>query len=191
MILEKMSVKQPELDLIAEWRNQSLICLRTPDLTAKGWSQEQWVKSFTHAEKYYFIYETHNYPEDSRFWQLIGYCGLDKIDPINRTAEMGLLINPQQQKGGYGTKAVRELLKLAFVNFNLNCVFIEVIHSTNNWDFWLKQGFVYEGTLRARHYKNGRYCESRVGSILKSDWEKTKTPPGPYKPPNHGLRQMG
>jgi hypothetical protein len=55
--LEKMSVKQPELDLIAEWRNQSMISLRSSDLTAKGQSQINWVNSFGPSEKYYFIYQ--------------------------------------------------------------------------------------------------------------------------------------
>jgi len=174
MKLEKMSVKQPELDLIAEWRNESMLCLRTPDLTAKGWSQEQWVKSFTQAEKYYFIYDITKAQETfgGRGRQLVGYCGLDKIDPINRTAEMGLLIRPDAQKGGYGSKAVAELLRLGFENFNLNCIFIEVIATTNNCVFWEKQKFVWEGSLRQRFYKKGKYYPSRVGSILKEEWEK-------------------
>jgi len=172
--LEKMSYKQPELDLIAEWRNQSMISLRSSDLTAKGEAQKRWVESFGPSEKYYFIYESaKSCPEDSRFYTFLGYCGLDKIDPVNKTAEMGLLINPEQHKKGYGTKTVKELLRMAFEDFNLNCIFIEVIHSINNWDFWLKQNFFYEGTLRARHFKDNRFCESRVGSILKEDWKNT------------------
>jgi RimJ/RimL family protein N-acetyltransferase len=104
--------------------------------------------------------------------KLVGYCGLDKIDSVNRTAEMGLLIDPEHHGKGYGSVVVRKLLKMAFEQFNLNCIFIEVIGSTNNWDFWLKQGFFHEGLLRARYYKNGVYYQSRVGSILKSEWSK-------------------
>lgn len=176
--LEKMSAKKPELDLIAEWRNESMISLRTNDLTAPGQSQIDWVNSFTTKEKYYFIYSPDmpilNEPiqETSK---LLGYCGLDKIDPINRTAEMGLLIRPNNHGYGYGSKAIKELLKMAFMQFNLNCVFIEVLGTTQNWDFWLKQGFKYEGSLRARHFKKGRYYQSRVGSILCNEWFKQTT----------------
>ena len=173
--LEKMSYKQPELDLIAEWRNQSMISLRSSDLTAKGEAQKRWVESFGPSEKYYFIYSpelpSHN-AQGYTLTKLLGYCGLDKIDSVNRTAEMGLLIDPEYHKKGFGSQAVQELLRMAFTDFNLNCVFVEVIHSTNNWDFWLKQNFFYEGSLRARHFKDNRFCESRMGSILKSDWEK-------------------
>ena len=180
--LEKMSAKQPELNLIAEWRNQSLIGLRSNDLTAMGISQERWVNSLSASEKYYFIYIPKN-PNvnykvlgwDKRAVEIkhfIGYCGLDKIDPINRTTEMGLLINPQYHKQGYGKEAVKQLLQMAFTDFNLNCVFIEVLMSTRNWDFWKKQGFKIEGILKERHFKNGKYYNSTVGSVTRTDWFK-------------------
>ena len=165
--LEKMSVKQPELDLIAEWRNQTLISLRSNDLTAKGGSQTKWVNGFGSSEKYYFIY-TYDINKDGYF---IGYCALDKIDPVNRTAEMGLLIRPNCYKQGYGSQAVQELLRMVFTDFNLNCVFIEVIETTSNWMFWQKQGFIKEGVLRARHFKAGHYYPSTIASITKQDWE--------------------
>ena len=171
--LEKMSAKQPELDLIAEWRNQSMISLRSNDLTAKGQSQINWVNRFTEREKYYFIYEVDDdFPNDMRDASFLGYCGLDKIDSVNKTAEMGLLINPKYHGYGYGSKAVKELLKMAFIQFNLNCVFIDVIGTTNNWVFWEKQDFIWEGLLRARHFKNSKYYQSRVGSILCNEWFK-------------------
>jgi len=165
--LEKITAIQTELDLIAKWRNQSLIGLRANEQTLKGDSQINWVNSFKDNERYYFIY---NKNKPTTFF---GYCGLDKIDFIHRTAEMSLLINPKLHKKGYGTVAVKELLKLAFTGFNLNCIFIEVISTTTNWDFWSKQGFKHEGFLQQRYYKNGKYFGSNIGSILKSDWEKS------------------
>jgi len=168
--LEKMSVKQPELNLIAEWRNQTLISLRSNDLTAKGDSQTKWVDGFGSSEKYYFIYSDNNKKDDYGF-VFCGYCGLDKIDPVNRTAEMSLLIDPLQYKQGFGAEAVKELLRMAFENFNLNCIFIEVIKTTSNWDFWEKQGFNYEGDLIERHFKNGRYYDSIIASITKNNWK--------------------
>jgi len=180
--LEKMSNKQPELDLIAEWRNQTLISLRSNDLTAKGDSQTKWVNGFGSSEKYYFIYiddkliRGNSYKDTYAY--LAGYCGLDKIDPVNKTAEMGLLINPKAHKKGYGTAAIKALLELAFLGFNLNCIFIEVINTTDNHLFWEKQGFVYEGYLRQRHFKAGDYYTSTVGSILQSEWKQKQNKDG-------------
>ena len=175
--LEKMSNKQPELDLIAEWRNQTLISLRSSDLTAKGDSQTKWVNGFVSSEKYYFIYSpelpSHN-AQGYALTKLLGYCGLDKIDHVNRTAEMGLLIDPEYHKQGYGSAAINALLELAFLGFNLNLIFIEVITSTKNIDFWIKQGFRTEGYLKERHFKNGKYYDSHITSIIKNEWEATQ-----------------
>lgn len=165
---EKMYIKQPELNLIADWRNQNLISLRSNDLTVKGSAQERYVNNLKANEKYYFIYNEYEIPTQKDF---IGYCGLDKINTVNKTAEMGLLIKSRQQKKGYGAKAIQVLLRMAFEDFNLNCVFIEVIGSTTNWVFWEKQGFKLEGNLRERHYKKGSYYGANIGSILKSEWK--------------------
>jgi RimJ/RimL family protein N-acetyltransferase len=164
--LERMTAKFPELNAIAKWRNESLISLRANEDTLQGASQVKWVESFGPSEKYFFIYDLITATSKP----LVGYCGLDKIHSIHRTAELSLLIDPSRHKEGFGKQAVKELLRFGFEFLNLNCIFIEVIHSTNNWDFWLKQGFEYEGTGRARYFKNNRYCEARIGSVLKSEW---------------------
>ena len=162
--LEKISVKFPELDQIAKWRNQSLISLRSNDLTAKGDGQKKWVDSFGPDEKYYFIYKLNNR-------ELVGYCGLDKIDSIHRTAELCLLIAPRLQKYGLGSATVSELLQMAFIDFNLNTIFIEVIlNSTGNIKFWRKQGFIDEGRLRQRYFKNLVYKDSIIASITRYEW---------------------
>lgn len=162
--LEKIYNKFPELDLIAKWRNQSLISLRSNDLTAKGLSQTDWVNSFSHKEKYYFIYI-------QTLEKFVGYCGLDKINSIHRTAELSLLIAPLFQKHGFGSATTQKLLEMAFIDFNLNCVFIEVIlSSTGNIKFWKKQGFQDEGRLRQRYFKNRTYEDSVIASITKDDW---------------------
>jgi len=166
--LEKMSDKQPELDLIAEWRNQTLISLRTSDLTAYGKSQRKWVDGFGPDVAYYFIYDARR---DYRFSTFLGYCGLDKIDPVNRTAEIGLLINPKRQKNGVGKEAVRLLLELAFSNFNLNCVFGECYQTTDNWEFWKKCGFIAEGELRARKWWDRKFYNSVMFSMTRLEWE--------------------
>lgn len=168
--LEKMSAKHPELEFIAAWRDESRDSLRANDLTAFGDSQDRWVREMNpDKEKYYFIYNgplRYKNSVDS----LVGYCGLDKINPVHRTAEMSLLIAPGKRNMKYGSMAVSELLKMAFDDFNLNCVFVEVVGTTSNWDFWEKQGFKKEGMLKKRFFKQNRYYNSTIGSITKEDY---------------------
>ena len=55
--------------------------------------------------------------------QLIGNCSLHKIDNKNRSAELGILIGEKDYWGkGFGTDAVRVLLRFAFNEANLNRV---------------------------------------------------------------------
>lgn len=174
--LEKITVKQPELDLIAKWRNESMDTLRASDLTAKGYAQEQWVKGHTESEKYYFIYyyDDTPTPKGEIGNVLVGYCGLDKIHPAHRTAELSLLIAPHSQNRGFGRKVVRLLLEKAFFDLNLNCIFIEVIGFSDTYtNFWNKLGFfTHEGKLRERFYKRGSMWSSTIASITKTEFEE-------------------
>ena len=165
--LEKISAKQDELNAIAKWRNDSLATLRTSDLTAEGKAQENWINNLSGSDKYYFVC---NYDTLQEKDIVIGYCGLDKIHPANRTAEISMLIGTEHQGKGYGKKAVDKLLDLAFNLFNLNIVFGEVYQTTDNLKFWLKCGFKEESTLRDRKYWNGKYYDSTIFSMSKGEW---------------------
>ena len=178
--LEKMSVKFPELDLIADWRNESMASLRSGNLTAKGDSQREWVEGFGSNESYYFIYDEKvkcpKFDNDGTLYPnsyfLLGYCGLDKIHQVNRTAEISLLVKPKVQKCGYGSEAVKELLDIGFGLFNLNLIFGECYTTTNNWEFWQKQGFEVEGRLQKRKWWNDKYYDSITFSMNRNQWEK-------------------
>lgn len=153
---------QKELTLIAHWRNQTIHTLRTHcnnDLN----NQFKWVINLdAHTAKYYYIYN------DGLF---VGYCGLDKINNNNHSAEMSLLIGQKFQGKGYGHDAVNELFKIAFEILKLNRIHIEVYLTSDNWNFWESCGFKKEGVLRSAKYFEGNFYDSIVGSILKTEWE--------------------
>ena len=155
-----MTYKEKELTDIAHWRNDTLISLRSNKPTdPKG--QKKWVESFTSSERYFFIYDGDVF---------VGYCGLDKLDFVSRTAEMGLLIGPKYQRSKVGMTATKLLLQHGFYALDLNCIFIEVYQTTLAWSFWSKCGFRKEGELRERKFWKGVYCDSTVGSILKDEF---------------------
>lgn len=104
----------------------------------------------------------------------IGIISLDEIDWKNRKATMGVIIG---EKGywdrGYGTDAVKTLLRFAFDELNLNRVEVSV------YDFNLraircyeKCGFVIEGRLRQSIFRNGRYHDELKMAILKEEWRR-------------------
>lgn len=167
--LDPIKKKIKELTLIAEWRNQLLETLRTTHPTSTKYEDQcAWVDSLTKDnEQYFFIYNNLN--------EIIGYTGLDKINLVNKTAELGLLIGTPYQHQGLGKKAVFLILQYAFNNLSLNCIFIEVYLTTNNWKrFWKKLDFKKEGLLKNRKYWNGNYYDSVIASMQSNDWLKLR-----------------
>lgn len=81
--------------------------------------------------------------------------------------------NPEMRGRGYGTDAIRTLLKYAFLEMNMNRIGLEVmsynlpaIHS------YQRVGFKLEGTLRAFAYRDGVYYDMHIMGILRSEWEQ-------------------
>ena len=103
----------------------------------------------------------------------IGNTGLHRASSENRTADLGIMIGDKDCWGqGYGTDAVRTLLRFGFEEMNLNRVALTV------YDFneraiasYRKCGFVEEGRQRQAMYKRGRYIDVLLMSVLRSEWE--------------------
>ncbi len=59
--------------------------------------------------------------------QLLGNCGLDSIDWVHRTAELGIFIGSSDDWGhGYGSEALALLLRYGFTVLNLNNIMLRV-----------------------------------------------------------------
>lgn len=107
-------------------------------------------------------------------WQLIGNCGLMDIDWRNRSSEFGIMIGEKSAwNQGYGTEAVRLLLKLAFDMLDLNRIFLRVFE-TNPGAIraYEKAGFVLEGRQRQAERQDGRRIDVLVMSILQAEWRE-------------------
>src|SRR4030066_1991275 len=63
-------------------------------------------------------------------WKLIGNCSFFEMNWRNRSSEFGILIGEKSHwNQGYGTEAVRLLLKVGFETFNLNRIFLRVFET--------------------------------------------------------------
>lgn len=98
----------------------------------------------------------------------IGSVGLHDIHWKDRSAQLGVFIGERDLWGqGYGTDAVRALLRLAFHEMALHRITLRV------FDFNLraircyrKCGFSQEGCLREAHFTKGRYHDVLIMGIL-------------------------
>ncbi len=108
--------------------------------------------------------------------QLIGNCGVHRLDWKNRSGLFGIVIGDKNYwNKGYGTDATRTLLRFAFEQLGLNRVELEV------YDFnprairaYEKAGFRRDGVRRQALYRDGAFHDVYLMGILREDWDALK-----------------
>ena len=108
-------------------------------------------------------------------WRHIGNIGLHKIDWKNRVATLGIAIG---EKGywnrGYGTEAVRTMLRYAFGELGLHRVELEVYSfNPRAQRCYEKAGFKREGVRREALFRDGRFHDVITMGILRQEFESS------------------
>ena len=125
------------------------------------------------AEEEWF--ERHLRDERSRVFAIetaegrhIGNIGLDDINWKDRHAKLGIFIGERDFWGrGYGTDAVRTVLRLAFQEMGLHRISLHVFEFNQRAKrCYEKCGFREEGCLREAHFTDGRYHDVLLMGIL-------------------------
>ena len=102
----------------------------------------------------------------------IGTVILSDIDMRNGIAEVHIKLADVCERGkGYGCDAVSSLTAYAFKELRLNCIYCRIKEDNiASRKMFEKCGFVKEGCLRSRVYRNGSYQNFYEYSILKSEF---------------------
>ena len=88
--------------------------------------------------------------------EVLGGCGLNQIDQVNRRANLGYWVRTSATRRGVATEAIRQLVRWAFESTDL--VRLEVVVSIRNVASLRaaeKAGAVREGVLRCRLLLHG------------------------------------
>lgn len=104
----------------------------------------------------------------------VGVASLTKIDFKNGTATVNIKLRTEDtiRQKGIGYKIMTILIDYAFNQLNLNCLGANILsYNSPSQRLFEKCGFVYEGTLRNRIYKNGAYQDLLSYSLLRSDYK--------------------
>lgn len=106
----------------------------------------------------------------------IGNTNLFNVRPGYRSAELGIMIGAKAYwSKGYGSDALRTLLRFAFTEMNLNRVELFVYaHNDRARAAYRKSGFVEEGERRQGHYADGKYYGTVVMSVLRDEWKSSR-----------------
>jgi RimJ/RimL family protein N-acetyltransferase len=102
----------------------------------------------------------------------IGNVNLLNIEWINRQAEFSIFIGEKKEwKKGYATEATKLMVAFGFNQRNLNRIYLTVLEN-NKVAIYLyeKIGFKKEGILREALFKDNKYYNLIIMSILKEEY---------------------
>jgi len=128
-------------------------------------SQQRWFQGLAgDPKRRYFILGT----EEIEF---LGIVRMDELDCINRSARVGGDILPEYQNKGYGTRMFKLLCQYAFAYLNLERLWLFVLEDNNPaLRLYNKSGFVEEGRQRRAIFRDGRYQDYIMMSLLRPEW---------------------
>ena len=136
--------------------------------------EEDWIKR-THemakSQKGYAFAIEH---KDTK--EFLGTCGIEDFNWLARSAVLGIAIhNPENHDKGYGTDAMKCLLKFGFDVLNLNRIELWVMeYNKRAIHIYEKLGFELIGKKRQAHFVQGSYHDIITMDILKTDFEKER-----------------
>lgn len=133
------------------------------------WDEEKFIaQQSARNDTYSFAIET---LEDNYY---IGGCGINALDWKNRVAEIGIFIgDTDYQNRGFGTDAMKVLLRLVFHQLNMHKVSLRVLSFNKRAQKVYKRlGFIEEGRLRQERYVDGTYYDLILMGLLKEEFEQ-------------------
>lgn len=102
--------------------------------------------------------------------EIIALIGINQINKMMKTAEVGYQVSPNHRKKGIGTKVVRNFVKMIFADTDLRKI-VATIADGNipSCKVVEKAGFKQEGLLRKHFLINGIETDERVYGLLRED----------------------
>jgi RimJ/RimL family protein N-acetyltransferase len=128
------------------------------------WEEEEWIRSQkgTESGEYNFAIE------DIKTEKYIGGCGIHKVNWLTRVATVGMMIGDKDYWGkGYGTDAMKVLMKFIFEDMNMNKIRLSVFSFNERAKrCYEKCGFQVEGILKKEIFKEGKYYDEIIMSAF-------------------------
>lgn len=165
-------LEQKDIRTINRWRNDKELIsgLGAPFRYINSDVDEKWFQSYMASRDKTVRCAILKDDSDS----ILGLISLTSIDYMNQSAELHIMIGEKENRGkGIGTFAVREMLYHAFFNLNLQRVELSVLEDNEPAQrLYEKAGFVCEGLKRRAKYKNGKFLNLKIYSILREEYKR-------------------
>lgn len=166
-------LEEDDLETLKAWRNSKNVRKTTREYNLLNMiNQRKWFESI-HKNKP---------PTDIMFGvtnrrdKLIGVTGLTYIDWKNGHAEISIYLS---MKNWQTTKEVKDtinlIIKYGFGELNLHRLWVEIFAiSGENVQLFKRMNFLKEATLRDKLWRDGRWWQSYIYSILSSEYNYAK-----------------
>lgn len=104
--------------------------------------------------------------------QYVGFTYLRRLDLLNRSAEYGVFLGPQNIRGqGLGIETANLMLDYGFHELNLHRIWLSVFaFNMRAVRCYTQCGFREEGVLRQSIFSDGRYHDTLIMSILSEEF---------------------
>lgn len=137
-------------------------------------------RTYTPAEMDAWV-ERHRTAKDEAFFVIaddadraVGHVALYQLDPVNRSAEFGILLGAKRVWGqGIGTRATRFMIEHGFDELGLRRIYLDVLDTNAPArSIYEKLGFVVEGRLRQDQFKGGRFVDVLVMGLFPDEYRR-------------------
>ncbi|RPI31725.1 MAG: N-acetyltransferase [Chloroflexota bacterium] len=161
-------------EAFSRWRRDSEFSRLLDSGPASVWSVskiKEWNEKYEDKDPYSEYFFTIHTIEDDR---MIGFIGLDGIRWNHGDCWVGIGLGERDYWGkGYGTDAMRIILRYAFSELNLHRVSLNVFgYNPRAIHSYEKAGFKHEGSIRQFLFREGRRWDLVHMGILKEEWEQ-------------------
>jgi RimJ/RimL family protein N-acetyltransferase len=166
-----------DVELVREWRNDYRIwrwCRQSDvisDVEQRAWFERQ--ASDPAVKTWKLVRKTDS---DAK---TVGVCGLSGIDWLSRRAEFSLFIAPRYQRRGYARAGLTIMLEHAFKNLGLHQISGEVFDGNPALSLFFSLGMRHDGTRRQFYFRDGKFIDCHLVSILAEEWHARSSPSGP------------
>jgi RimJ/RimL family protein N-acetyltransferase len=145
------------------WRNLGTIAITNLD------QQRRWLQSVSaDPHRAYYVLHT-EYGIGKNF---IGIVRTDEIDMVNRSMRVGGDILPTFQNQGYGQQMFELIKTFSFDYLNMHRIWLLVMETNERAiHVYRKAGFRDEGRQREAVYRDGRYLDYLMMSMLREEFD--------------------
>lgn len=134
----------------------------------RAWAKLQ-LKNWTRGTEYSFCIL------DAKTREHLGGCGLNRIDPMFKSANLGYWVRSSCAGRGTATRATRLLARFGLQQLKLRRIEISMaVRNVASRRVAEKAGAVFEGRLRNRMDDHGKVCDAFMFSVIQNDLKKKK-----------------